>query len=84
MATVAHEKGLAIGVKNAIETIPEVVGGIHFIANEKNHEQGECEEYQQVTKAGKAVLKILVEECAVGGESKQRPAIGEVKHPAYR
>jgi endo-alpha-1,4-polygalactosaminidase (GH114 family) len=58
MAKVAHGKGMAIGLKNAIDMIPDVLGDIQFTVNEECHEQGECEEYQQVTKAGKAVFNI--------------------------
>lgn len=58
MAGVAHKNGLAIGLKNGIEMIPDVLSDIQFAVNEECHTYGECARYQPITKAGLAVFNI--------------------------
>lgn len=59
MATEAKNAGLAIGLKNAVDIIPDVVDVVQFAVNEQCHEySGECEMYKPFTDQNKAVFNI--------------------------
>ncbi|KAF2192651.1 glycoside hydrolase family 114 protein, partial [Zopfia rhizophila CBS 207.26] len=59
MAQEAANNNLAIGLKNAVDLIPDVVDVIQFAVNEQCHEYpGECEKYKPLTDANKAVFNI--------------------------
>lgn len=69
LAQAAHERGLAIGLKNALATIPELVDTVDFAVNEECVAYQECDSYQPFLDAGKAVLHVeydvtLEEMCA--------------------
>jgi hypothetical protein len=66
LAEVAKDNGLAIGLKNAIDMIPDVLDVIDFAVNEQCHEEKECEGYEPVTGAKKAVFNVEygVEDCS--------------------
>ena len=63
MAGVAHENDLAIGLKNGLEMIPDLVDFVDFAVNEECHnpEWEECADYEPLTSAGKAVFHIEYE-----------------------
>lgn len=42
LAELAHERGLAVGLKNDLPQIPELVGSFDFAVNEECAEFGEC------------------------------------------
>jgi hypothetical protein len=70
MAKVARENKLAIGLKNAVDMIPDVVGSVDFAVNEQCHEyRGECAKYKPFTDQNKAVFNI-----EYGGHACQSPA----------
>ncbi|WP_175406816.1 endo alpha-1,4 polygalactosaminidase [Brevibacterium sp. CS2] len=58
IADIAHEHGLAIGLKNAGEIVPEVVDLVDFAVLEQCLDLGECDWYAPVAEAGKAVFDI--------------------------
>ena len=58
MAEEAKNLNLAIGLKNAIDIIPDVVDVVQFAVNEQCHEYSECEAYKPFTDANKAVFNI--------------------------
>lgn len=58
IADIAHERGLAIGLKNAGEIVPEVVDLVDFAVLEQCLDLGECDWYAPVAEAGKAVFDI--------------------------
>lgn len=58
IADIAHEHGLAIGLKNAGEIVPEVVDLVDFAVLEQCLDLGECDWYAPVVEAGKAVFDI--------------------------
>ncbi|KAF1833904.1 hypothetical protein BDW02DRAFT_569545 [Decorospora gaudefroyi] len=58
LASVAHANKLAIGLKNSLDIIPDVLSNIEFAVNEQCHEYGECARYAPLTKANKAVFNI--------------------------
>lgn len=62
MAGVAHDNGIAIGLKNSMDMIPEVLSLMDFAVNEECHAMNECGTYEPVTKAGKAVFHVEYEE----------------------
>ena len=66
MAGVARDNNMAIGLKNAVDMIPDVLSVIQFAVNEECHEQKECDRYKDVTKAGLAVFNIeyAVKDCS--------------------
>lgn len=61
MAGVAHSNGIAIGMKNGMEMIPEVLSDMDFAVNEECWAWNECGTYEPVTKAGKAVFHVEYE-----------------------
>ncbi|KAF2279140.1 uncharacterized protein EI97DRAFT_343364, partial [Westerdykella ornata] len=59
MAQVSKDNNLAIGLKNAVDMIPEVVNSVDFAVNEQCHEYpGECAKYKPFTDQNKAVFNI--------------------------
>ncbi|MFK8909090.1 endo alpha-1,4 polygalactosaminidase [Streptomyces sp. YS-3] len=58
VARLAHDRGLAVGLKNDLDQIPELVGEFDFAVNEQCVEFGECEALGAFTRAGKAVFHV--------------------------
>lgn len=56
LAKAAHDRGLLIGLKNALGQIPELVDHYDFAVNEECHEYEECDVYGPFLAAGKPVL----------------------------
>ena len=56
LASAAHERGLAVGLKNAAELIPALVAQFDFSVNEECHEFDECDPYRAFVAAGKPVF----------------------------
>ena len=56
IASEAHARGLAVGLKNDVDQIPDLVGDFDFAVNEQCHEYGECAAYAAFTDGGKAVF----------------------------
>jgi len=69
LASTAAVHNLAIGLKNSIELIPDVVDVIQFAVNEQCHQYSECDKYKPFTDANKAVFNI-----EYGGNSCDQPA----------
>jgi len=58
MAQEAKSHNLAIGLKNALDIIPDVVDVMQFTVNEQCHEYNECGLYKPFTDQNKAVFNI--------------------------
>ncbi|WP_320782076.1 endo alpha-1,4 polygalactosaminidase [Streptomyces sp. CRN 30] len=58
IADIAHERGLAVGLKNDLAQIPELVGDFDFAVNEECAEFAECAELEPFVAAGKAVFHV--------------------------
>ena len=58
LADMAHEKGLAMGLKNGMGLIPRVGQKMDFAVNESCEEWSECGTYSPMVQAGKAILHI--------------------------
>jgi hypothetical protein len=56
VARLAHERGLAVGLKNDLDQIPELVGDFDFAVNEECAAFDECAALTPFIAAGKAVL----------------------------
>lgn len=56
LASAAHERGLAVGLKNDLDQVPELVAHFDFAVNEQCFEYSECEVLSPFSKAGKPVL----------------------------
>ncbi|RJQ76319.1 endo alpha-1,4 polygalactosaminidase [Pseudonocardiaceae bacterium YIM PH 21723] len=56
LARLAHERGLSIGLKNALALIPQLVGEYDFAVNEQCAEFDECDKLSPFINAGKAVF----------------------------
>lgn len=56
IARLAHERGMAVGLKNDLDQIPELVGDFDFAVNEQCAQYGECERLTPFVEAGKAVF----------------------------
>jgi hypothetical protein len=58
LANAAHERGLAIGLKNDLRQIPQLVEWFDFAVNEECFQYGECDAMQPFIVRGKPVLSI--------------------------
>ncbi len=55
MADYAPSKGMVIGLKNAIDKIPEIIASVDFAVDENYFTYSECSSYVLINKAGKAL-----------------------------
>lgn len=62
IAGIAHERGLAVGLKNDLAQIPELVDDFEFAVNEECAEFGECDALTPFIEAGKAVFHVEYQE----------------------
>ena len=58
LASIAHERGLSVGLKNDLTQIPALVGSFDFAVNEQCVEFEECDLLLPFSKADKAVVQI--------------------------
>lgn len=58
LALTAHEVGLAIGLKNNVEQIVQLVDSFDFAVNEQCFQYDECEAYSPFIDAGKPVFHV--------------------------
>ncbi len=58
LAEEAHERGMAIGLKNSVELIPQVVNDFDFTVNEECFDYRECGTLKPFIDANKPVLQI--------------------------
>jgi len=58
MANRAHQRGLAVGLKNDLEQVPDLVEYYDFEVNEQCHEYDECDLAQPFVDAGKPVFNV--------------------------
>ncbi|GHC46272.1 endo alpha-1,4 polygalactosaminidase [Streptomyces cinnamoneus] len=58
LVKLAHDRGLAIGLKNDLEQIPELVRDFDFAVNEQCAQYGECEKLTPFVKQNKAVFHV--------------------------
>jgi len=56
IAALAHERGLAVGLKNDVAQLDALVDHVDFAVNEQCHQYDECEGYAVFTDAGKPVF----------------------------
>ncbi|WP_067816074.1 endo alpha-1,4 polygalactosaminidase [Actinomadura kijaniata] len=56
LAEEAHRRGLAIGLKNDLDQIPQLVGVMDFAVNEQCAQYDECDALKPFIKAGKPVF----------------------------
>ncbi|MFC6062276.1 endo alpha-1,4 polygalactosaminidase [Streptomyces ochraceiscleroticus] len=61
VARLAHERGMAVGLKNDLDQIPELVGDFDFAVNEQCAQYDECERLTPFVRAGKAVFHVEYE-----------------------
>ncbi|MFI8215549.1 endo alpha-1,4 polygalactosaminidase [Streptomyces sp. NPDC085932] len=58
IAAIAHERGLAVGLKNDLPQIPRLVSHFDFAVNEECAQYDECDELSPFIEAGKAVFHV--------------------------
>ncbi|MBI4728406.1 MAG: endo alpha-1,4 polygalactosaminidase [Acidobacteria bacterium] len=58
LSEIAHDRGLAVGLKNDLGQIPELIASFDFAINEQCFEYEECEDLRPFAVAGKAVFHI--------------------------
>ncbi|MFE5538702.1 endo alpha-1,4 polygalactosaminidase [Streptomyces sp. NPDC056492] len=61
IAKLAHDRGMAVGLKNDLDQIPQLVGDFDFAVNEQCAEYDECERLTPFIAAGKAVFHVEYE-----------------------
>ncbi|MCQ6556229.1 endo alpha-1,4 polygalactosaminidase [Streptomyces sp. C10-9-1] len=62
IAEIAHDRGLAVGLKNDLAHVPVLVDHFDFAVNEECAEFDECERLEPFVAAGKAVFHVEYEE----------------------
>ncbi|MFE7188042.1 endo alpha-1,4 polygalactosaminidase [Kitasatospora sp. NPDC057541] len=58
LASLAHERGLAIGLKNDLEQVPALLNDFDFAVNEECAQFDECARLSPFVQAGKAVFHV--------------------------
>ncbi|MQS13321.1 hypothetical protein F7Q99_13790 [Streptomyces kaniharaensis] len=58
LAELAHERGLAIGLKNDLDQIPALINDFDFAVNEECSQFDECDRVAPFVRAGKAVFHV--------------------------
>ncbi|MEU2850319.1 endo alpha-1,4 polygalactosaminidase [Streptomyces syringium] len=58
LAKLAHDRGLAVGLKNDLDQIPELVGDFDFAVNEECAQFGECDRLAPFVRRDKAVFHV--------------------------
>ncbi|MFH9349183.1 endo alpha-1,4 polygalactosaminidase [Kitasatospora sp. NPDC017646] len=58
LAQLAHDRGLAIGLKNDLDQIPALLPDFDFAVNEECSQFDECDRVSPFVKAGKAVFHV--------------------------
>ncbi|WP_406434991.1 endo alpha-1,4 polygalactosaminidase [Streptomyces sp. NBC_00631] len=61
IARLAHDRGLAVGLKNDLDQIPQLVRDFDFAVNEQCAQYGECDDLKPFIKADKAVFHVEYE-----------------------
>ncbi|MFD0380324.1 endo alpha-1,4 polygalactosaminidase [Streptomyces sp. NPDC127112] len=61
IARLAHDRGLAVGLKNDLDQIPDLVGDFDFAVNEQCAQYEECDSLTPFIKADKAVFHVEYE-----------------------
>ena len=61
IAKLAHDRGLAVGLKNDLDQIPELLADFDFAVNEQCAQYHECERLTPFVAAGKAVFHVEYE-----------------------
>ncbi|MFF8605073.1 endo alpha-1,4 polygalactosaminidase [Streptomyces sp. NPDC015346] len=61
IATLAHDRGLAVGLKNNLDQIPQLVDDFDFAVNEQCAQYDECELLTPFVRADKAVFHVEYE-----------------------
>ena len=74
LASIAHERGLSVGLKNDLTQISALVGSFDFAVNEQCAQFDDCDLLLPFSRAGKAVVQIeyLVEPGVFCAEANQR------------
>lgn len=79
LAEAAHADGLAIGLKNDVEQIPQLVGTVDFTVNEECFKYHECDTLQPFIDANKPVFQI-----EYGGAKKARKVCPEANRLQFQ
>jgi hypothetical protein len=58
LAAAAHHRGLAVGLKNALPLLDDLVTDFDFAVNEQCFQYRECWRYRTFLEAGRAVLNV--------------------------
>ncbi|MER5297149.1 endo alpha-1,4 polygalactosaminidase [Streptomyces pharetrae] len=91
IADLAHERGLAVGLKNDLAQIPHLLDDFDFAVNEECAQYDECGRLRPFTAAGKAVFHVEYAEptarfCPVARELRlssmlKKPELGTWRRP---
>ncbi|MEU6421859.1 endo alpha-1,4 polygalactosaminidase [Streptomyces spiralis] len=61
VAELAHDRGMAVGLKNDLDQIPQLVGDFDFAVDEQCAQYRECAKLEPFVAAGKAVFHVEYE-----------------------
>ncbi|GAB5509226.1 MAG: endo alpha-1,4 polygalactosaminidase [Hyphomicrobiales bacterium] len=75
LVAAAHERGLAIGLKNDVGNVPVLAAIYDFAVNEECHALQECEVYRAFTDLGKPVFNAEYEERFVTNQNGARDEV---------
>jgi hypothetical protein len=82
LAAEAHARGLAVGLKNDVDQIRDLVADFDFAVNEQCFEYDECDVYAEFTSAGKPVFNAEYAEPYRLNEHGERDALCQSAHAA--
>lgn len=79
LADAAHERGLAVGLKNDLDQVLDLVDVFDFSVNEQCHEFAECAALQPFLDAGKPVFNAEYDERYVNDETQREQLCADAR-----
>lgn len=83
LADSAHERNLAIGLKNNLQQVEELLTYYDFVINEACNFNDECEALEPVIEQGKAVLHVEYDDKYVEDETARNTLCDEMKQRQF-
>ncbi len=79
IANEAHRRDLAVGLKNDLDQVPELVAYFDFAVNEQCHEYEECEALRSFIEAGKPVFNAEYDAAYVNDAARRSDLCAEAR-----
>lgn len=83
MVAEAHARGLSVGLKNALDLIPQLVNHYDFSVNEQCHQYNECDTLMPFINQGKAVFNVEYKNKYVNDEAARKALCLDAKNRKF-